>query len=75
MDNLLQGILNVCVCLDDILVTGCADVNHLQNLTEVLCRMGRSIVQDGQKQVCGSGNLSAFLCYHRWNTQGWIQDF
>ena len=36
MDNQLQGIPNVCVYFNDILVRGRTDVEHLQNLTEVL---------------------------------------
>ena len=39
MDNLLQGIPKVCVYLDDILVTGATEAEHLHNLQEVLSRL------------------------------------
>ena len=39
MENILQGINHVCVYLDDILVTGATEQEHLQNLDEVLSRL------------------------------------
>ena len=39
MDTILQGIPNVLCYLDDILVTGDTDSNHLQNLRQVLERL------------------------------------
>ena len=39
MDNLLQNIPHVAVYLDDILVTGKTEEEHLQNLDQVLKRM------------------------------------
>ena len=39
MENILQGINHVCVYLDEILVTGVTDQEHLQNLNEVLSRL------------------------------------
>ena len=45
MDNLLQGIPNVCVYLDDGLVAGHTDAKHFQNLTEVLRRMAEAGTQ------------------------------
>ena len=39
MDNLLQGIPQVCVYFDDILVTGKSTEEHLKNLEEVLSRL------------------------------------
>ena len=38
MENLLQGLKHVCVYLDDILVTGSSERDHLDNLAEVLKR-------------------------------------
>ena len=42
MENLLQGIPGVCVYIDDILVTGCTEEEHLDNLTEVLRRLAEA---------------------------------
>ena len=39
MENLLQGLKHVCVYLDDILVTGSSEREHLNNLAEVLKRL------------------------------------
>ena len=39
MESLLQNIDNVCVYLDDILVTGSSEENHLKNLDLVLTRL------------------------------------
>ena len=40
MENLLQGIPKVCVYLDDILITGATEVEHLNNnLHDVLSRL------------------------------------
>ena len=39
MKNILQGIDHVCVYLDDILVTGATEQEHLQNLDKVLSRL------------------------------------
>ena len=40
MENLLQGIPRVCVYIDDILVTGSTEEEHLANLAQVLTRLG-----------------------------------
>ena len=39
MENLLQGVPRVCVYLDDILVTGSTEEEHLSNLAQVLTRL------------------------------------
>ena len=39
MDSLLQGIPKVCIYLDDILITGAMEAEHLHNLQEVLNRL------------------------------------
>uniref|UniRef100_H3ARH2 Gypsy retrotransposon integrase-like protein 1 n=1 Tax=Latimeria chalumnae TaxID=7897 RepID=H3ARH2_LATCH len=42
MEGLLQGIPHVAVYLDDILVTGMTEVEHLENLEEVLNRLEKA---------------------------------
>ena len=39
MNNILQGLKHVCVYLDDILITGQTEEEHLQNLDTVLTRL------------------------------------
>ena len=39
MENILQGLPKVCVYIDDILVTGQTEAEHLQNLHKVLTRI------------------------------------
>ena len=39
MDNLLKGIKHVSVYIDDIVVTGSTEEEHLKNLDEVLSRL------------------------------------
>jgi hypothetical protein len=42
MENLLQGIPGVCVYIDDILITGRTDEEHLEHLDEVLRRLAEA---------------------------------
>ena len=39
IENILQGIKHVCVYLDDILVTGTTEEEHLHNLDQVLSKL------------------------------------
>ena len=39
MENLLQGLPNVCVYIDDILVSGISEADHMQKLEQVLSRL------------------------------------
>lgn len=39
MENLLHGIPGICIYLDDILITGLTEQQHLENLTQVLGRL------------------------------------
>lgn len=51
METLLQGIAGVCVYLDDILVTGSSEGEHLHNLTQVLQRLANAGMRL-KKQKC-----------------------
>jgi len=44
MENLLKDILGVVVYLDDILITGKSDREHLATLKEVLQRLARAVL-------------------------------
>ena len=39
MENLIQGLPNVCVYIDDILVSGISEADHMQKLEQVLSRL------------------------------------
>ena len=54
MDSLLQGIPKVCIYLDDILITGATEAEHLHNLQEVLNRLE-------QAGMCLKKDKCAFL--------------
>ena len=59
MDNLLQGIEKVCVYLDDILITGATEAEHLRNLQEVLSRLEQTGMH---LKKLSSGCLETKLC-------------
>ena len=54
MDSLLQGIPKVCIYLDDILITGAMEAEHLHNLQEVLNRLEQAgmCLNFKERQVC-----------------------
>ena len=54
MDNLLQGLSHISVYLDDILVTGRSNQEHLHNLDNVLTRLKKA----------GISAASVSSCYH-----------
>ena len=69
MENLLRGIPKVVVYLDDILITGSDDAEHLEHLSEVLSRM----LQAGlrlQKDKCEFMSTSVVYLGHRIDAQG-----
>ena len=45
IETLLQGLPHVCVYLDDILVTGTTEEEHLRNLDQVLTRLDKANVR------------------------------
>ncbi len=42
MENLLQGIPGVCIYIDDILITGHTEEEHLEHLAEVFTRLSKA---------------------------------
>ena len=60
MDNLLQGIEKVCVYLDDILITGATEAEHLRNLQEVLSHLEQAGMH---LKKLSSGCLETKLCH------------
>ena len=48
IDNILQGLSHVCIYIDDILVTGTSEEEHLKNLDEALQRLEMQ-VSSGEK--------------------------
>ena len=45
MENLLKGLNNVCIYLDDILVTGSSERDHLENLAIILEKLEEADVR------------------------------
>ena len=64
MDTILQGIPHIICYLDDILVTGANDAEHLTNLIEVLSRLQRHGVHLKQKKCCCLQDLVDYLGHH-----------
>ena len=69
MDNLLAGIPGVVVYLDDILVTGATETEHLQSLEEVLKRLERSGLR-AKKSKCLFMASSVSYLGHKIDAEG-----
>ena len=69
MDVILQGLPQVICYLDDILVTGDSNQEHLQNLEEVLRRLHRNGVRL-KKRKCAFMQSSVDYLGHRIDSQG-----
>ena len=65
MENILRGIPKVVVYLDNILITGANDEEHLKNFSEVLSRM-----QLARKEKCEIMSMSVVYLGHRIDAQG-----
>ena len=52
MDQILQGMEHVTCYIEDILITGVSEEEHLQNLTEVLRRLCKHGVRLGRDKNC-----------------------
>ena len=64
MDTILQGIPHTICYLDDILVMGANDAEHLSNLKEVLSRLQRHGVHLKQKKCCFMQDSVDYLGHH-----------
>ena len=61
MDTVLEGISHViCLIIDDILVTGTSDANHLQNLATVLERLKKTWTVPQKRKMF---HLFEYLCH------------
>ena len=69
MESILRGIPKVVVYLDDILITGANDEEHLKNLSEVLSCM-QSAGLRLRKDKCKFMSLSVVYLGHRIDAQG-----
>lgn len=69
MDNLLQGLKHVSVYIDDILITGETDEEHLQTLNEVLTRLETAGVRL-KKEKCEFMAKEVIYLGHRINRDG-----
>ena len=69
IENLLQGIQNVVVYLDDILITGSSEEQHLKNLSEVLKRLQRAGLRL-KKEKCEFLAMSVVYLGHRIDAKG-----
>ena len=69
MESILHGIPKVVVYLDDILITGANDEEHLKNLSEVLSHM-QSAGLRLRKDKCKFMSLSVVYLGHRIDAQG-----
>ena len=58
MDNLLQGIPKVCIYLDDVLITGATEAEHLHNLQEVLSHLEQAGMHLKKDKCASSGGIS-----------------
>ena len=69
MENILRGIPKVVVYLDDILITGTNDEEHLKNLSEVLSQMQQAGLRL-RKEKCEFMSMSVVYLGHRIDAQG-----
>ena len=69
IENLLQGIQNVVVYLDDILITGSSEEQHLKNLSEVLKRLQQAGLRL-KKEKCEFLATSVVYLGHRIDAKG-----
>ena len=68
-DNLLQGLDHVCVYIDDILITGTSDEEHLETLNTVLSRLEGAGVHLKKEKCIFLAKEVTYLA-HRLNREG-----
>ena len=61
MEGILQGIPGVVVYLDDILVTGKTEAEHLASLKEVLVQLGKAGLRLKKTNASSCRRLSSIL--------------
>ena len=64
MEGILQGIPHVCVYIDDILVTGETDQEHLETLDEVLIRLSKAGLRLKQRKCAFMQPSVEYLGHH-----------
>ena len=64
MEGILQGLQNVCVYIDDILVTGETEQEHLQTLDEVLTRLSKAGLKLKQTKCAFTQPSVEYLGHH-----------
>jgi len=69
IENVLQGVPNTTIYLDDILITGTSDEEHLKNLSEVLKQMQQTGLHL-KRDKCEFMSSSVVYLGHRIDTQG-----
>ena len=62
MEQVLGGMSSICVMLDDVLVTGKDDVEHLHNLEEVFNRFMKYGLRL-KREVCVPATISQILWF------------
>ena len=69
MEGILWGIPNVCVYIDDILVTGASDEEHLKTLDEVLTRLETAGLKLKQKKCAFLLDVIKYLAttFQQWD--------
>ena len=65
MNTVLQGLPNVLCYLDDILVTGTSDVEHLDNLEKVLQRLHTHAIRANKDKCKFLSESAEYLGHHR----------
>ena len=63
MENLLQGLKHICVYIEDVLVTGTTEAEHIANVEEVLKRLQAARMRS-KKEKCMLAPEVKYLGHH-----------